>query len=57
MYLLLRIRWHQLAVNKWIYYTLHRYPIDFVLVYCTAAAADPAWDYWCANHSTETQAL
>jgi len=22
------IRWHQLAVNKWIYYTLHRYPIS-----------------------------
>jgi len=35
---------------------LHRYPINFVLGYCIAAAPDPAWDYWCTNHSTETQA-
>jgi len=23
---------------------------------CIAAAPDPAWDYWCADCSTETQA-
>jgi len=33
-------------------YTLHRYPIDFALDYCIAAAPDPAWDYMCANEST-----
>jgi len=43
-------RWHQLAINN---YTLHGYPIDFVLTYCIAAAPDPAW---CANSSIETQA-
>jgi len=30
--------------------------INFVLGYCIAAASDPARDYWCANHSIETQA-
>jgi len=29
-------RWHQLAVNKYIYYSLHRYPSNFVLGYCIA---------------------
>jgi len=28
--------------------TLQRYPINFVLGYCIAAAPDSAWDYWCA---------
>jgi len=36
------------------YYTLHGYPINFVL--CIAAPPDPARDYWCANSSIETQA-
>ena len=36
--------------------TFHGYPINFVLGYCIAAAPDPARDYWCANHSIETQA-
>jgi len=35
---------------------LHGYPINFVLGYCIAAAPDPARDYWCADHSIETQA-
>ena len=30
--------------------------IQFALGYCIATAPDPARDYWCANHSTETQA-
>jgi len=34
--------------------TLPRYPINFVLGYCIAAAPDPARDYWCANCSTAT---
>ena len=38
------------------YYTLHGYPINFVLGYCIAAAPDPARDYWCVNCSFETQA-
>jgi len=47
-------RWHQLAINKFeFYYTLHEYPIDFVLGYYIAAAPDPARDYWCANCSIE----
>jgi len=41
---------------NFIYYTLHEYPIDFVLGYYIAAAPDPARDYWCANRSIETQA-
>jgi len=49
-------RWHHIAVTKFTSYTLHNYPINFVLGYCIAAAPDPAWDYWCANRSTETQA-
>jgi len=38
------------------YYSLHTYPINFVLGYCIAAAPDPARDYWCTNHTIETQA-
>jgi len=38
-----------------LYYTLHGYPVNFVLG-CIAAAPDPTRDYWCANHSIETQA-
>ena len=37
------------------YYTLHGYAINLVLG-CIAPAPDPARDYWCANHSMETQA-
>ena len=37
------------------YYTLHGYPINFVLG-CIAAALDPARVHWCANHRIETQA-
>jgi len=40
------------------YYTLHGYPINFNLhwvIYCIAAAPDPARDYWCAIRSIETQ--
>ena len=33
------------------YYTLHRYPINFVLGYSIAAAPDPVEDYCCPNHS------
>jgi len=38
------------------YYTLHRYPIIYVLGYYKAAALDPARDYWCTNRSIEIQA-
>jgi len=30
--------------------------VNFLLAYCIAAAPDPARDYWCGNHSIETQA-
>jgi len=30
--------------------------INFVFGHCIAAAPDPERDYWCANHSIETQA-
>ena len=43
--------------NNEFYYTIHRYPINFVLGYCIAAAPDLAKDYCCANHSIETQAI
>jgi len=46
-------RWHQ--TNE--FTTMVRSPINFVLGYCIAAAPDPAWDYWCANCSIETQAI
>jgi len=39
--------------NEFTSYTLHRYPINFVLGYCIAAAPDPAWDYWCPNRKSQ----
>jgi len=37
-------------------HTLYGHPINFVVGYCIAAAPDPARDYWCEDHSIETQA-
>jgi len=50
-------RGRQLAVNNECYYTLHGYPISFVLGYCIAAAPDPARKLVCKSQNCNSSNL